>query len=302
MHSSDSVLSEGGASVGRPGNTGLRRKFGGSSATNRVRLVAIVFICVIFAYPLAWLLLGSFKTPQTFFSNLWGLPASWNFANYVDAWETGNIGRYLVNSVLVSSSTLLIVLITALPLSFALAHIKFIGSKAILGAFAVTLFLPMQLLVIPLYELESNLNIINTYWALILPYSAGALPFAVMFGTTYMRTLPVEVVEAARIDGCNVFQAFFRVIVPLARPAIGTIVVMTFLNIWNEFVLALTVTQSDDVRTLPVGLMNFSQQYGQTNYPQLFAALVVATVPILTLFALMQRQFVSGLVDGAVRA
>ena len=270
--------------------------------TRVVRTVALVLIAAIFAYPLAWLVLGSLKTPATFFSNLWGLPTTPDFANYSDAWSTGKIGQYLINSTIVSVSTLVIVLLTALPLSYALARVKFRGNGILLGVFAVTLFLPMQLLVIPLYELEANLGIINTYWALILPYSAGALPFAVVFGTTYMRTLPLELDEAARLDGCNTLQIFWRVIAPLARPAIATMVVMTFLSIWNEFVLALTVTQSDEVRTLPVGLLNFSQQFGGTNYPQLFAALTVATLPILTVFLIMQRQFVRGLVDGAIRA
>lgn len=279
-----------------------RRAIGDSQGSRVARGVILTVVAVIFVYPLAWLVLGSLKTPDTFFSNLWGLPKSWAFQNYVDAWNIGKVGQYMLNSAIVSAATLVIVLFTALPLSFALARIRFRGSSVVLGVFAITLFLPMQLLIIPLYELEAKFGIINTYWALILPYAAGALPFAVVFGTTYMRTLPLELDEAARLDGCNTLQVFLRVIVPLARPAVATMVVMTFLSIWNEFVLALTVTQSDNVRTLPVGLLNFSQQFGGTNYPQLFAALMVATLPILTLFLIMQRQFVQGLVDGAVRA
>lgn len=278
------------------------RRLGESRRTRVIRSLGLAVICLVFAYPLAWLVLGSLKTPSTFFSNLWALPTQWSFSNYVDAWVTGNVGQYMLNSAIVSSSTLAVVLLTALPLSFALARIRFLGSRAVLGVFAVTLFLPMQLLIIPLYELESQLGIINTYLALILPYSAGALPFAVVFGTTYMRTLPLELDEAARLDGCNTLQIFLRIVAPLARPAIATMVVMTFLAIWNEFILALTVTQSDTVRTLPVGLLNFTQQFGQTNYPQLFAALTVATLPILALFIVMQKQFIQGLVDGAVRA
>lgn len=170
-----------------------------------------------------------------------------------------------------------------------------------LGLFAVTLFVPLQLLIIPLYELEDQLDIINTYLALILPYSAGALPFAVIFATTFLRTIPRDLDEAAKLDGCNLGQTFFRVITPLSRPAIATVVIMTFLNVWNEFVIALTMTQSDSVRTMPVGLLNFSQQFGQTDYPQLFAALTAATIPIFAVFVLTQKNFVRGLVDGAVK-
>jgi raffinose/stachyose/melibiose transport system permease protein len=213
----------------------------------------------------------------------------------------GKIGRYLVNSAVVSGATLLIVLATALSLSYAIVRATSGFGKLALGLFSVTLFLPMQLLIIPLFELEVRLGLIDTYWGLILPYSAGTLPFAVVFGVTYLRTLPIELFEAALLDGCHHGQIFARIVVPLARPAIATIVVMTFLNIWNEFVLSLTLTQSDTVRTIPVGLLNFTNQFGLTNYPTMFAALVVATVPIVAVFLLVQRQFVRGLVDGAVR-
>jgi raffinose/stachyose/melibiose transport system permease protein len=269
---------------------------------NIPKYVLMAVILVVFAYPLVWMVFGALKTPETFFSNLWGLPTTWDFQNFVDAWNVGNIGRYLINSAVVSVSSVLLVLILSLPMSFVLARIRFTGSRVIFAVFLITLFVPLQLLIIPMYELEANLGIINTYWALILPYSAGALPFAVVFATSFFRSLPIELDEAARLDGCNPGQTFIRVCLPLARPAIATVVILSFLNVWNEFILALTLTQSDAVRTIPVGLLNFSQQMGQTNYPQLFAALTLATVPIFVVFVLTQKQFVQGLVDGAVKS
>jgi len=265
------------------------------------RVVTLTAICVIFGYPLLWTVLGAFKTPQTFFSNLWGLPAAWSFDNFIQAWSVGHIGQYLINSSIVSASSVALVLVLSLPMSFVLARVKFSGSSIIFGVFLITLFVPLQLLIIPLYELEAKLGIINTYWGLILPYAAGALPFSVVFATSFFRTLPAELDEAARLDGCNLGQTFVRICLPLARPAVATVVILSFLNVWNEFILALTLTQSDSVRTLPIGLYNFSTQMGQTNYPQLFAALTMATVPILIVFLLTQKQFISGLVDGALK-
>lgn len=285
----------------RPASSGGRTRSRKRHETSIPRIVILAIICVIFAYPLVWMVLGAFKTQQTFFSNLWALPAAWNFDNFIQAWSVGNIGQYIVNSMVVSVSSVALVLVLSLPMSFALARVKFRGSRVVFGLFLITLFVPLQLLIIPLYELEANLGIINTYWALILPYAAGALPFAVVFATSFFRSLPMELDEAARLDGCNLGQTFVRVCLPLARPAVATVVILSFLNVWNEFIVALTLTQSDSVRTIPVGLLNFSQQMGQTNYPQLFAALTMATIPILVVFLLTQKQFISGLVEGAVK-
>ena len=265
------------------------------------RTVALVVICVVFAYPLIWMVLGAFKTQSEFFSNLWGLPTTWDLGNFTQAWSVGKIGQFLINSMVVSISSVLLVVILALPMSFVLARAKFPGGRIVFGVFFITLFVPLQLLIIPLYELEGRLGIINSYCGLILPYAAGAMPFAVVFATSYFRSLPNELDEAARLDGANFGQVFVRVCLPLARPAIATVVILSFLNVCNEFIVALTLTQSDSVRTIPVGLLNFSQQMGATNYPQLFAALTTATIPILIVFLLTQKQFISGLVSGAVK-
>jgi raffinose/stachyose/melibiose transport system permease protein len=263
--------------------------------------VALILICVIFAYPLVWMVLGAFKTQATFYSDLWGLPDHWVWSNFSTAWSVGHIGRYLLNSVVVTGSSVGLVLVLGYPLAYALARMRFPGNRAVLGIFAVTLFVPIQLLLIPIYELELQLGIVNTYWALILPYAAGALPFAVIFAATYLRSIPMELEEQAQIDGAGRGRILWRIMIPLSRPALATVVVFTFLNVWNEFVIALTVSQSDSVRTLPVGLLNFSQQFGTTNYPQLFAALTLSAAPVIGVFLLCQRQFIQGLVAGAVK-
>lgn len=263
--------------------------------------IGLIFVSVIFAYPLLWMVLGAFKTQGTFYTNLWGLPDQWQWSNFSDAWTVGRMGRYLLNSVIVSVSSVALVLILSYPMSYAIARLKFRGHSIVLGLFAITLFVPAQLLLVPLYALETQLGIVDTYWALILPYTASGLPFAVIFASTYLRTIPKELEEAAVIDGCNPGQVLLRIMLPISRPAFATLIVFTFLNVWNEFIIALTVTQSDTVRTLPVGLLNFSQQFGTTNYPELFAALTLSALPVTVVFLLCQRQFVRGLVAGAVK-
>ena len=262
---------------------------------------ALIVISVVFAYPLVWMVLGAFKTQGSFYTNLWGLPTHWQWSNFSAAWTVGRMGRYLLNSVIVSVVSVGLVLFLSYPLAYAIARLKFIGHNVVLAMFAVTLFIPGQLLIVPLFALEADLGIIDTYWALILPYVASGLPFAVVFATTYLRTIPLELEEAAIIDGCNPGQVLVRIMLPISRPAFATLVVFTFLNVWNEFVLALTVTQSDSVRTLPVGLLNFSQQFGTTNYPQLFASLTLSAIPVVAVFLACQRQFVRGLIAGAVK-
>lgn len=273
----------------------------GATGRSLIRIVLLAGITLVFAYPLVWMILGSFKTQENFFADIWGLPEVWNFDNYLQAWTIGNIGQFLMNSVVVSLGSVALVLVLALPLAFALARLRFRGSNVIFGGFLITLFLPLQLTIIPLYELEARLGIINTYAGLILPYAAGALPFAVVFATAFFRGLPRELDEAALLDGASSGQTFLLIAVPLSRPAIATVVILTFLNVWNELLLALTLAQSNSVRTMPVGLLNFSQAYGATNYPQLFAALTIATIPVFVVFVVLQRQFISGLVDGAVK-
>jgi raffinose/stachyose/melibiose transport system permease protein len=265
------------------------------------RHVLLVLVCLVFGYPLIWMVLGAFKTQQTFFSDLWGLPQHWNWSNFSDAWSTGHIGRYLLNSIIVTGVSVLLVLGLGYPLAYAIARMRFRGNRLLLGLFAITLFVPIQLLLIPIYELEGQLGIVDTYWALILPYSAGALPFAVIFASTYLRSIPRELEEAAMLDGAHQGRILTQIMMPLSRPALATVVIFTFLNVWNEFVIALTVTQSDSVRTLPVGLLNFSQQFGITDYPQLFGALTMSALPIIAVFLLCQRQFIQGLVAGAVK-
>jgi raffinose/stachyose/melibiose transport system permease protein len=261
----------------------------------------LVLACVVSVYPLVWMVFQSLKSPTDFYTNIWGPPAHPLWSNFTGAWSSGDLGRYMLNSVIVTGSTVVVVCALGYLLAYGIVLMQVRGAKLIVGVFAVSLFLPVQLLLIPLYVLESHAGLLNNYWSLILPYAAGGLPFAVIFLVAYLRSVPREIEEAAIVDGCRSLQVLWKVMVPLSRPAFATVVIFQFLSSWNEFLLAMTLVQSDSRRTLPMGILNFFQTYNNTNYAYIFAALTMSAVPIIAVFVVFQRQFIGGLTAGAVK-
>ena len=261
----------------------------------------LLAVAVVFGYPLLWMLFGAGKTMSSFFDNLWWITTPYRWSNYLDVWTSGSIGRYLLNSVIVTSASIALNLALVYPLAFALARIRFLGHRVVHAIFAVCLFVPIQLMIIPLYSLESDLGLLDTYWGMILPYAATQMPFSVVFVTSYLRTIPRELEEAAALDGASRLRVLTTIMVPLSMPAFATAVIFGFLHVWNEFLVALTVTHSEGVRTIPLGLLTYMQQQGQPDYAKLFAALAISVVPILAVFVTFQRRFLSGLMAGATK-
>jgi raffinose/stachyose/melibiose transport system permease protein len=284
-----------------PGRRPGRGLFAGHPARAAARHALLILACVVSVYPLLWMVFGSLKSNGNFYSGIWGPPSHPLWSNFSGAWSEGGLGGYLLNSVIVTASTVVLVCVLGYLLAYAVARMKMRGGNVILGIFAVSLFVPVQLLLIPLFVLESDIHLFNSYWSLVLPYAAGALPFTVIFLSAYLRSIPREIDEAAVIDGCKNLRLLWHVMVPLSRPAFATVVIFTFLNSWNEFLLALTLIQTDARRTLPVGLLNFSQSFGMTNYPYMFAALTISAVPIIAVFVAFQKKFIGGLTAGAVK-
>ena len=278
-----------------------RRLFAGHPAETAARHAMLVLACVISVYPLVWMVFQSLKSPTDFYTNIWGPPSHPLWSNFTGAWSSGDLGRYMLNSVIVTGCTVLVVCVFGYLLAYGVVLMQIRGDSLIIGVFAVSLFLPVQLLLIPLYVLESHAGLLNNYWSLVLPYAAGGLPFAVIFLVAYLRSVPREIEEAAIVDGCGSLQVLWRVMVPLSRPAFATVVIFQFLSSWNEFLLAMTLVQSDSRRTLPMGILNFFQTYNNTNYAYIFAALTMSAVPIIAVFVVFQRQFIGGLTAGAVK-
>lgn len=267
------------------------------AGTHLILLVATV----VFGYPLVWMLFGAGKTMRTFFSDLWWVSLPYHWSNFADVFTTGSVGRYLLNSIIVTAASIALNLVLVYPLSYAVARIKFLGNRLVHGIFAICLFVPIQLMIIPLFSLENTLHLLDSYWALILPYTATTMPFSVVFVTAYLRTIPREIEEAAILDGCSRLRTIVKIMVPLSIPAFATAVIFGFLHVWNEFLIALTVTHSVDARTVPLGLLNFMQQQDQPDFAKIFAALAISFVPIVAVFLSCQRQFLNGLMAGATK-
>jgi len=164
-----------------------------------------------------------------------------------------------------------------------------------------TMLIPSQVIIIPLYALEASLGVLNTRLGLILPYIAGGIPFSIFLLTAFLRTVPFELEESAFIDGCKRPEIIQKIILPLSRPGLATVIVFQSFSIWNQYFLPLVLLQDPSLQTVTLGLMAFSQQWGMTDFPRLFAALTIINVPVILLYAVFQKQFISGMTAGALK-
>lgn len=259
----------------------------------------LVIFTVIIVYPVVWMLMASFKTQNDLLSNPWGLPESYQWINYVQAWERAKLGNALFNSVVISILTVVIVIVLAALAGYAFARFSFRFSTALLLLFVLTMQAPVP--IIPLYVMMVRLQMTNSYWGLILPIVAGSLPLSIFIFQAFFRGIPREIQEAAVVDGCTQFSAFWRVIVPISSPAFATVAILEFLGAWNQYFLALILIRSPEMRTLPLAIQVFFYEWGRSEWEQVFAALSIGSIPMIIVYIIMQRQFIQGLTSGAVK-
>ena len=279
----------------------LRERLGGKTRRRlSLGLVYLItwFFCVVIGYPVLWMVFQSLKTRQEMYQNIWGLPQSWEFANYIEAWNLSNIGIYIWNSLFVAVAAVILVVVVCSLASYAFAYLSFRGRLLLFFIFVMSLMLPLP--IIPLYAVVSNLGLVNTRLGLILPYAGQSMPLAIFLLTTFYQGIGSEITDAARVDGCSEFGIYSRIIMPIAKPGLATVVIFAFMNAWNEFFLALVIARRRSVRTIPVGLEAFFSEY-TVNWSALFAALSIAIVPVVIVYVLMQRQFIKALTAGAVK-
>jgi len=251
-------------------------------------------------YPLIWLLLSSFRENIDIFSTPFALPERINFQNWVDAWQIGNMSTYATNSVIVTSLTLVGILLFASMAAFAFSKLRFRGSGFMLLLFVFGLFMPLQSFFIAQSYMFEQLNLKDTHLGLILPYIGVGLPLAIFLLKAYLDSIPKELIEAARMDGCNDWILFQKIVFPLLLPSLATVGIFSALNTWNELLLAMLYIQNDALKTIPVGLLAFSSRY-MTDYKLLFSALALITLPMIVLYIFFHRYIVAGLTEGAVK-
>lgn len=222
----------------------------------------------------------------------------WSLANYRDAWQRGKLLLAFANSTLVALAVTSFQIVTSALAGYALARLKFRGKQALLLIVLATLVIPFQLLVIPIFLVLKWGHLINTYWALILPTAANG--FGIFLLRQYFLTVPVELEEAAAIDGANRLQILWQVMLPLARPALVTLFLFTFIGEWNDLFKPLVFTTRPELRTVQLALAEFQEQF-TNNWPLLMAAVTIATLPVLLLFLLGQRQLIRGIATTGIK-
>lgn len=251
-------------------------------------------------YPTIIVIFNSFKSNQEIFNRPYGLPKSFAFDHFVQAWQEANFSVYFKNSIFITVISVLIVLILSSMAAFILARFKFKGNFVVFFTFLLGLMLPLRLAIVPLYLLLRDLNLLDTYTGIILVYSASGLSFSIFILYTFFKNIPNELIEAARMEGANVFQIYYKVMLPLVRPALSTVAIFNFMSIWNDFFFPYIFLSSEDKYTIPVGIASFFGEY-TTDWSLLFAGLTISIVPVIILFLIMSKQFIEGLTAGAVK-
>lgn len=262
----------------------------------------IIFFLFIIAiiYPLLMTLMISVKTPADFTMNPTGMPAQIHLQNYLIAWQKGNFSLLFSNSVIITVATILLTILLASPAGFVLAKQNIKGNKLIFYYFILGMIVPVQVLMIPLLKIGQMLGIYNTLAFLILIFTATGIAFPIMIYTSFYKSLPSEILEAARIDGCNTFNLFMKVIFPLTSSVNATVAIIAGMFPWKDFFIPLVFSSEEKVRTLTIGLFKFSGNY-YTEWTTVFAAIVIQSLPLILIYLAVQKSFISGVTSGAVK-
>jgi len=263
--------------------------------------IILIAWAVASLFPIYWMITFSLKSNSEIFGgNVAGLPREYLWSNYSNAFGSGNLGRYLLNSVLVTIATIFLVVLSSAMSSYAMIRMKWKFSKLAMSILMLGLMVPIHAALLPVFMMMRNLRLINTLWSLILSYAGFAIPLGIMIISGLISSIPRELEEAAFIDGCRIYRMFFTIIMPLLRPAIATVSIFTFLQSWNELMFAVVFISRDAAKTLTVGIQAMSGRY-LTEWGPIGAALVVATIPTLVIYLALSSQVQKSFIAGAVK-
>ena len=267
---------------------------------NKTWINGLFWILMLFIiYPLIWMFLNSLKTSTELFINSFALPEKPLFQNYVDAWNMG-FADFFFNSILVTVSSVAVTVLLSAFCAYALARLDIKFKNLILYLIIGGLLLSPQSALISLYKIFDTLNIYNTYFAMIVPYIAFRIPFAVFLMYGYFKDFPGDLEDAARIDGCNTLKIFMKIVMPISKPIIAATAIVSSIFTWNEFIFALVFIESEQLVTIPVGLSRFRDAL-QTNWTGMMAGIIIASLPMIIAFIFMSKSFISGLTAGSVK-
>lgn len=260
----------------------------------------IIFFAVYTLFPLIWLLISSFKTNFELLSSPFTLPAKWQFQNYSNALSQAGLGRMLLNSLIVGLAATLFNTIISSMAAYCVSRYRFRGREKLFTLFTAGILVPLNALMVPYFVIITKLGLYDTYGGMVLLYCAIGIPMSTFIIRGLMDSIPIDIEEAAYIDGCGFFGRFWRIIFPLSRTGVVTAATFEFLTCWNEFVFANLIISSEKLRTIQVGIRYFTNQFS-TDYVSMYAAIVISIVPSILGYVLFQEQIISGMTSGAVK-
>lgn len=275
--------------------------------------IPLVLLAITIIVPVFWVFMASIKENAEFYRNPWALPKGIHLQNFVDAWESANMGSYMLNSLIVTALALFILIIVALPASYVLARFKFKTSKFWNVLFMAGLFINVNYIVVPiflmlnkgdafLYQMFGDTFLMNNLFVLAVVYAATALPFTIYLLSGYFKSLAKDYEEAAYVDGAGYFRTMVQIIIPMAKPSIITIILFNFLAFWNEYIISMTLLTDPELKTLPVGLMNLmAAQRSAVQYGKMYAGLVIVMIPTLIIYMCVQKKLTQGMTVGGLK-
>lgn len=289
-HSQPAVVSVGTRTAAR----GLRNPF-----RDNLLFAFMLVMTVIWLLPFFSALLTSVRTQDEIsLHGFWTIPNQLTFNNFVEAWERGRVSRYLGNSFLITLPSLIGTLFLSSLAAFALARYKFRGSTALYFMFVAGTMLPFQILLLPVFRLSNSLGIYNTHWSLIAIHTAFQMGFCTFVLRNFMRTVPGDILDAARVDGCSEFRIYWQIMLPMSLPSLAALATLEFTWIFNDYLWAIILIQTDSLKPVTAGLASLQGQY-TTNWPVITAGSLIAIVPTVIVFAFLQRYFIAGLTLGS---
>ncbi len=258
-------------------------------------------VAAVIVGPFLWLIVSSLKTEREIGrGEPFSFPAQLMWQNYADAWNIANFSTLIGNSILNVIAVVSLTLLVCIPAGYALAKIRFPGREWFFYAFIFGLTIPVQAVIIPLYQLLTNLGLINSLWGVTLAQVSNGIPFGLFLMRSFFMGVPNELVEAAKIDGANHVQILTRIFLPISQPAVMALLIISALSTWNDFFLPLVVLISPGNQTMPLGLVRFASTYN-TDYRLVFSGTVITFMPVIILYVLTQRRFTEGLTQGALK-
>lgn len=260
----------------------------------------LIILAFIYLAPLVWMLFVSLKDNSEIFTSPFALPQQIQWENYTFAWTAGYLGKATLNSAIVCVITLVLSMVFGSMAAFAIARMRWKLAKTMMTYFMIGMMVPVHCVLIPLFKTFSGVGLYNNLLGLIVPYTTFSLPITIFIMTGFFENMPRELFEAACIDGCSIYKCFTSIAVPLSKTGLFVTGLMSFVANWNELLLAMVFISDDMKKTLPVSLSKFVGPYN-TNYVQMFAAIIIAIVPTIVVYCCFSNQIVDGLTAGAVK-